>query len=98
MPKLEVGDVYRLPADEKPNRLWLVEHVTPCGATVRPYTKKAVDYQTVEGVDVHFEALDGKRTQISATSDVKIVERGVEFRDPRWLWRVKNVNRKAAGV
>lgn len=78
--------------DDKPGRTWLVEYVTPSGASVRPFTKKAVDYQTVDGVDVHFEALDGRRTQISAHSDVEVIEKGVKFRVPRWRRSIEKRN------
>ena len=84
MPKLTEGDLFLMPGDDKPGRTWLVEYVTPSGASVRPFTKKAVDYETADGVGVHFEALDGRRTQISATSDVEVIESGVEFRAPKW--------------
>lgn len=94
MAKLEAGDLFLMPADDRPGRTWLVEYVTPSGASVRPFTRKTVDYQTAQGVDVHFEALDGKRTQISAHSCVEVIEKGVDFRAPRW--RRKNANRKRA--
>ena len=98
MPKLEAGDLFLMPGDDRPGRTWLVEYVTPSGASVRPFTKKTVDYETDDGVAVHFEALDGKRTQISAHSCVEVLEKGVDFRAPKWRRSRAKHKRARAGA
>ncbi len=99
MPKLEAGDLFVMPGDDKPGRTWLVEYVNPGGASVRPFTKKSVDFEANgTGEGVHFEALDGRRTQISAHSDVEVIEKGVKFRAPRWRRISEKRNRSRAGL
>lgn len=66
---LRLGDVVELQGGE-----YVVEYINECRARVIPLHRKQVNYETVEGKKVEFEA-DASAKNISPNSDIPILRR-----------------------